>query len=278
MWSNAAIGARIAIAGRDRMNRARRDFGLDFSPHSKVQTAQMPGHRAGPQRKAAIERDPGQHPALLDRDDAAAQTIGCARRRPRGVNIDVLGAHAQPDRAPRPASKIHRRRAEHLVADRDRRPSAQAGGDLPEQDVVKADKLGDEPVGRRREDRRGGAALHDGAVIVQKDRVAAAACFLPLSVRPEISSRLGTRHRAGLGITEESDALALIVSEETGAISVATAGELEGNVTVERAEERIRRHFGFKGVPVRASAVQKPVHDAAMISGVHKHEDERVGR
>ena len=51
-----------------------------------------------------------------------------------------------------------------------------------------------------------GTALHDGAVIIQKDRVAAAACFLPLSVRPEISSRLGTRHRAGLGITEESDA------------------------------------------------------------------------
>ena len=93
-----------------------------------------------------------------------------------------------------------------------------------------------------------GTALHDGAVIIQKDRVAAAACFLPLSVRPEISSRLGTRHRAGLGITEESDALALIVSEETGAISVASAGEMESGVSVERVEERIRRHFGFKGI------------------------------
>jgi diadenylate cyclase len=93
-----------------------------------------------------------------------------------------------------------------------------------------------------------GTALHDGAVIIQKDRVAAAACFLPLSVRPEASSRLGTRHRAGLGITEESDALALIVSEETGSISVASGGELEAGVTIERAEERIRRHFGFKGV------------------------------
>jgi len=93
-----------------------------------------------------------------------------------------------------------------------------------------------------------GTALHDGAVIIQKDRVAAAACFLPLSVRPEVSSRLGTRHRAGLGITEESDALALIVSEETGVISVASAGEMESGVSIERAEERIRRHFGFKGV------------------------------
>ena len=118
-----------------------------------------------------------------------------------------------------------------------------------------------------------GTALHDGAVIVQKDRVAAAACFLPLSVRPEISSRIGTRHRAGLGITEESDALALVVSEETGAISVATAGELEGNVTVDRAEERIRRHFGFKGILVRPTAVSAPVRDVAEI-----HEDEKVGR
>lgn len=92
-----------------------------------------------------------------------------------------------------------------------------------------------------------GTALHDGAVIIQKDRISAAACFLPLSVRPEVSSRLGTRHRAGLGITEESDALALIVSEETGAISVASGGEMESGITVERAEERIRRHFGFKG-------------------------------
>jgi diadenylate cyclase len=123
-----------------------------------------------------------------------------------------------------------------------------------------------------------GTALHDGAVIIQKDRVAAAACFLPLSVRPEISSRLGTRHRAGLGITEESDALALMVSEETGAISVATAGELESNVTIERAEERIRRHFGFKGVLVRAATVSAPVRDVAVVPAVHNHEDEKVGR
>jgi diadenylate cyclase len=99
-----------------------------------------------------------------------------------------------------------------------------------------------------------GTALHDGAVIIQKDRIAAAACFLPLSVRPEISSRLGTRHRAGLGITEESDALALIVSEETGSISIASGGELEASVTFEHAEERIRRHFGFKGVIVGTGA------------------------
>src|SRR5437879_100467 len=65
-----------------------------------------------------------------------------------------------------------------------------------------------------------GGALHDGAVILQGDRVAAAACFLPLTMNPVIVRRLGTRHRAAIGITEESDALAVIVSEETGQISV----------------------------------------------------------
>ncbi len=121
-----------------------------------------------------------------------------------------------------------------------------------------------------------GTALHDGAVIIQKDRVAAAACFLPLSVRPEIYSRLGTRHRAGLGITEESDALALIVSEETGAISVASAGEMESGVTMERVEERIRRHFGFKGIiaqrPPRVPPIA-PVEDVREVA-----RSEKVGR
>jgi diadenylate cyclase len=137
-----------------------------------------------------------------------------------------------------------------------------------------------------------GTALHDGAVIIQKDRVAAAACFLPLSVRPEASSRLGTRHRAGLGITEESDALALIVSEETGAISVASGGELESGVTVERAEERVRRHFGFKGIiaqgpPRAASAGADAYYEAVVRETTGSREtrqtagarqDEKVGR
>jgi diadenylate cyclase len=68
--------------------------------------------------------------------------------------------------------------------------------------------------------------LHDGAVIVQDDRIAAGACFLPLSTNPEVSKELGTRHRAALGITEETDAVAVVVSEETGVISVAFEGEL----------------------------------------------------
>jgi len=68
--------------------------------------------------------------------------------------------------------------------------------------------------------------LHDGAVIIQEDRIAAAACFLPLTPNPELSKEFGTRHRAALGITEETDAVAVVVSEETGVISVAFDGEM----------------------------------------------------
>ena len=91
-----------------------------------------------------------------------------------------------------------------------------------------------------------GTALHDGAVIIQKERIAAAACFLPLSVNPAISSKLGTRHRAGIGITEETDCLSLIVSEETGAISVSSFGVLEASVSIARVDERLNQHFGVK--------------------------------
>ncbi|PKM78409.1 MAG: TIGR00159 family protein [Firmicutes bacterium HGW-Firmicutes-15] len=68
--------------------------------------------------------------------------------------------------------------------------------------------------------------LHDGAVIIKEGRIQKAACFLPLSNNPGIDGQLGTRHRAGLGITEVSDALSIIVSEETGAVSVAREGSL----------------------------------------------------
>lgn len=84
-----------------------------------------------------------------------------------------------------------------------------------------------------------GAAMHDGAVIIQGDRVAAAACFLPLTMNPELSTFLGTRHRAGIGITEEADCVSLIVSEETGRISIAERNEIEYNVTIQRVEERL---------------------------------------
>jgi len=84
-----------------------------------------------------------------------------------------------------------------------------------------------------------GGALHDGAVIVQGDRVAAAACFLPLTTNPALLRRLGTRHRAAIGITEETDALAIVVSEETRQISIAARGELEADVSLDRVRERL---------------------------------------
>ena len=86
---------------------------------------------------------------------------------------------------------------------------------------------------------RPSAPLHDGAVIVQKDRIAAAACFLPLSMNPVLSTQMGTRHRAGIGITEETDAIAVIVSEESGTISLAVAGNFERDITVEQLRERL---------------------------------------
>jgi diadenylate cyclase len=86
---------------------------------------------------------------------------------------------------------------------------------------------------------RPSAPLHDGAAIIQKDRLAAAACFLPLSMNPVLSTQMGTRHRAGIGITEETDAIAVIVSEETGAISMAAGGKIERDLTAEQLRERL---------------------------------------
>jgi diadenylate cyclase len=86
---------------------------------------------------------------------------------------------------------------------------------------------------------RPSAPLHDGAVIIQRDRIAAAACFLPLSMNPVLSTQLGTRHRAGIGVTEETDAIAVIVSEETGGISVAIGGKIERDLTVEQLRNRL---------------------------------------
>ena len=88
-----------------------------------------------------------------------------------------------------------------------------------------------------------GLPLHDGAVIVQKERVAAAACFLPLTTNPTLSQQLGTRHRAAIGITEETDCLSIVVSEETGRISVAAFGELIQGISTEEVSERVHRHF-----------------------------------
>jgi diadenylate cyclase len=82
--------------------------------------------------------------------------------------------------------------------------------------------------------------LHDGAVILQEGRVAAAACFLPLTTNPRLGRDLGTRHRAAIGLTEESDAVAIVVSEETGKISIALEGIIERDLTADQLRARLQ--------------------------------------
>jgi len=113
---------------------------------------------------------------------------------------------------------------------------------------------------------RPSAPLHDGAVIVQKDRIAAAACFLLLSMNPMLSTQLGTRHRAGIGITEETDAIAVIVSEETGAISLAIGGKIERDLTVEQLRARLSTELRRYMAPVTLPTTIAPEEDAALDS------------
>ena len=91
-----------------------------------------------------------------------------------------------------------------------------------------------------------GSPLHDGAAIVQGDRIAAAACFLPLSVNPLVSRDLGTRHRAAIGITEENDSVAIVVSEETGIVSVVTGGAIERGLSADALRVRLRALLGAR--------------------------------
>jgi len=88
-----------------------------------------------------------------------------------------------------------------------------------------------------------GSDLHDGAVIIQKERIAAAGCLFPLSDNPNISSVLGTRHRAGLGITEETDAIVVIVSEQNGAVSFAHGGVLERPANAQELKALLVKYY-----------------------------------
>jgi len=96
--------------------------------------------------------------------------------------------------------------------------------------------------------------LHDGAAIVQNDRVAAAACFLPLTINPRLSKELGSRHRAAIGLTEENDAVAIVVSEETGIISVVVDGQIERGFDVNTLRDRLRSLMLHRRVRAAAPA------------------------
>ncbi len=101
--------------------------------------------------------------------------------------------------------------------------------------------------------------LHDGAVIIQNGRIAAAACFLPLTVKPRLSKELGTRHRAAIGVTEETDAVAIIVSEETGSIAFAHDGEIERFLDADTLRLRLKNAFERRST----SAVSRVVTERA---------------
>lgn len=95
-----------------------------------------------------------------------------------------------------------------------------------------------------------GSPMHDGAVIVQEGRIAAAACFLPVTVNPRVGRDLGSRHRAAIGLTEECDAVAIVVSEQTGQISLALDGTIERDLDADRLRARLEALVLY-GRPVR---------------------------
>ena len=100
-----------------------------------------------------------------------------------------------------------------------------------------------------------GSPLHDGGVIVQSDKVVAASCIFPLTTNPDVQRRMGTRHRAGIGLTDETDAITLIVSEETGNVSIASSGRLYEAIPHKEIEDRLRalmRETGQKAAPAES--------------------------
>ena len=121
---------------------------------------------------------------------------------------------------------------------------------------------------------RPSAPLHDGAVIIQRDRVAAAACFLPLSMNPVLTTQFGTRHRAAIGITEETDAIAVVVSEENGAISLAVGGQIERDLSVEHLRERLsellHRYVPPSALPSAAAEPEMDEHGNGMAREVER--------
>jgi diadenylate cyclase len=88
-----------------------------------------------------------------------------------------------------------------------------------------------------------GGALHDGAVVIRQNRLAAAGCLFPLTENPQVARNLGTRHRAAIGLTEKCDAVTVIVSEETGGISVAAGGKLNYDLDQEQFDKILQELY-----------------------------------
>ena len=126
------------------------------------------------------------------------------------------------------------------------------------------------------------AALHDGGVIVRNGRVAAAACIFPVSQRETLDRSLGLRHRAGLGITEESDAIAIVVSEETGGISICHRRRIERNFTPETFRQRISEillHSNYEEIhpeKLASEADLPPTRDDALVPNQEERRDDTV--
>ena len=104
--------------------------------------------------------------------------------------------------------------------------------------------------------------LHDGAVVIRRHRIAAASCFLPLTLNPRLSRDLGTRHRAALGVTEDTDALAVVISEESGLISVVQGGDIKRGLDATRLRAIISEALDVSNKRPRQKVEKQPEPDA----------------
>lgn len=150
------------------------------------------------------------------------------------------------------AGRLSRQRSGAMVAiERDMILSAYAEDGVPLDAAVTAELL--ETIFYPR------SALHDGAVVIQHGRVLAAGCLFPLTETPNLSKTLGTRHRAALGLTEETDAVVVVVSEETGQISVAVRGTLTANVAADQLRPLLEELYtGTRGEKPSGAASPAP--------------------
>lgn len=118
------------------------------------------------------------------------------------------------------------------------------------------------------------APLHDGAVIIRDGRICAAGCFLPLSTKNDIDKDLGTRHRAAIGLTEISDAVVIVVSEETGTISISNEGNLERNYNYSTLKQALNSHMSVAGISDTARHAMEKMEKKQKRSKKKKKKDE----